>query len=748
MRRSRRRRGPACGARSAITPPPLTHVVLVDQTELANGSAFPLPYNTIIVTATWPFGSDFIGLTDDWLRLVFTHEFTHIVHLDRSEGWARVVRGILGRVPLAFPNLFLPIWQIEGLAEYEESVITGEGRLHAGDFQAIEQEARRAHAVEPLDRVNGGLTDWPGGLAPYAYGLGFTAYLAERYGADTLAALADVTARHVPYTGSQAFRQVYGESLGALWRDYQAQPLPARARISTDDHLTELTHQGFTVAGPRFAPPACETCPVEVVSPLQSPDGFPSLNAIAVDGSAERTLATRYLGSTSGVSRDLVVFDQQEIRRNVGLYSDLYALDRRTNHVRPLTSAARLLDPDLARDGTTIACVRAGNGQRDLVLVRIGPGLSRTEVTTLISEPDTQFDAPRWSPDGHSIAVARHRIGHQSEIVIVDVDTKEVRVIASDAAARFATPSWRPDGRAVLAASDLGGTTFNVYEIDVPSGGAPRQLTHTTGGATWPDVSADGRTLVFVGYTKAGFDLFTMPYPPSSGVPLEIAPGGPRLPEVAVEPRSAGATFARRTSLPNLAVFSVARHSCPTSWTPWVETTVDQLRLGVAVSQSDLLGYHSYALSATWLVDGPRGAITPQPAIPDWQVGYAYNRWRPIFFADASRTTGFFTAPADRPGIAHDQHRTRVSTRGRRPGAVQSRPRDASVYRLGPAVDRRATGSQKVRSRSIEQRSARGGRPPRRTSTGARSARKEASRLERRLNPFDRHSDRWATPQP
>src|ERR1700694_2646752 len=37
-----------------VTPPPLTHVVLVDQTDLSNGSATPVPYNTIVVTAVWP----------------------------------------------------------------------------------------------------------------------------------------------------------------------------------------------------------------------------------------------------------------------------------------------------------------------------------------------------------------------------------------------------------------------------------------------------------------------------------------------------------------------------------------------------------------------------------------------------------------------------------------------------------------------------------------------------------------------
>src|SRR5262245_37563454 len=89
------------------TPPLLTHIVIADQAEAANGSATPLPRDTVVVTAAWPEGVDFIGNTDDWLRMVFTHEFTHIVHLDRSEGWARAVRAVLGRSFVAFPNIYL-----------------------------------------------------------------------------------------------------------------------------------------------------------------------------------------------------------------------------------------------------------------------------------------------------------------------------------------------------------------------------------------------------------------------------------------------------------------------------------------------------------------------------------------------------------------------------------------------------------------------------------------------------------------
>ena len=61
--------------------------------------------------------------TDDWLRLVFTHEFTHIVHLDRSEGWARVVRGVFGRMPIAFPESVSA-----GLADRRARDVRGERR--------------------------------------------------------------------------------------------------------------------------------------------------------------------------------------------------------------------------------------------------------------------------------------------------------------------------------------------------------------------------------------------------------------------------------------------------------------------------------------------------------------------------------------------------------------------------------------------------------------------------------------------
>ena len=54
-----------------------------------------------------------------------------------------------------------------------------------------------------------------------------------------------------------------------------------------------------------------------------------------------------------------------------------------------------------------------------------------------------------------------------------------------------------------MAAADFNADTFNLYEFPVDATGTPRQLTHTTGGALWPDVSGRGDFIVFAPAERA-----------------------------------------------------------------------------------------------------------------------------------------------------------------------------------------------------------------------------------------------------
>ena len=345
------------------------------------------------------------------------------------------------------------------------------------------------------------------------------------------------------------------------------------------------------------------------------------------------------------MARDALYFDQLERHRNIGLYGDLYAFVRATGRVRPLTSGARLLEPDVSPDGATIACVQDHPDRRDLVLVSPSAPAS---IAPLLSEADTHFNAPRWSPDGRRIAVERHRIGSPPDIVVVDVATRAVTVVASDANARIATPAWRPDGRAIVAAVAPYDETFNLHEF-ATDGSRRRQLTHTSGGATWPDVSPDGKMLAFVGYTPDGYDVFSMPYPTSRDeldpdVVQAFRPAEATRP--AVSPQASTSDVEGRPSTPYEPLSTLA----PTSWTPVVETGSIQWRIGAAVSGYDMLGYHVYAATATWRISSPEGAPTPARATPDWQLYYAYARWRPSIFGSASAETSFFAGPATDAG--------------------------------------------------------------------------------------------------
>ncbi|MDQ3211458.1 MAG: hypothetical protein M3Q85_02185, partial [Acidobacteriota bacterium] len=265
-------------------------VILVDQTDQSNGWATVFPYNLIELAAVPPPSQSIIGNTDDWLRLVFAHEYTHVVHLEKSGGWIGGLRRVFGRVPVLFPNAFLPDWQVEGLATFEESVVTGEGRMPAGDFRLILDRAAAAGRFAPLDRAGGSVIDWPSGNAAYLYGVYFHEYLARRYGAAALSRLAEETSRSLPFLGSRAFRRVFGRPLGMLWNDFENDTSRRLPDDSEGVRATRRTSHGFIVTAPHFSRDG------RLFYSVANPHGFPAIMEWQGDGPAPRHVVSRYYG--------------------------------------------------------------------------------------------------------------------------------------------------------------------------------------------------------------------------------------------------------------------------------------------------------------------------------------------------------------------------------------------------------------------------------------------------------------------
>src|SRR5262249_36426544 len=207
-------------------------------------------------------------------------------------------------------------------------------------------------------------------------------------------------------------------------------------------------------------------------------------------------------------------------------------------------------------------------------------------------------------------------------IVVIDVATRNERSIVSSRDARNITPFWLSQ-TTILFASDRGGEPFSLYSVDVLSG-AVRRLNGIGHSAQAPVVSPDGRTLVFVGYSADGYDLFSLPLASASWseVPAPVASSSPDERVIGPAPvTTADVPYRPWTTL------------LPRFWTPIIESDASEVAVGAATDGSDGLGRHNYGGTIAWATSRFR---------PDWSLAYAYDRWWPTLFVSVSDDTDPF----------------------------------------------------------------------------------------------------------
>ncbi|MEP6918949.1 MAG: BamA/TamA family outer membrane protein, partial [Acidobacteriota bacterium] len=407
--------------------------------------------------------------------------------------------------------------------------------------------------------------------------------------------------------------------LGALWKDFEADRRePSRGDGGVSNRLTQ---HGFSVYAPVFSAEG------RLFYAVATPHEFPAVMelprpAARVPAAAPRHLTTKYLGGHLSASGGLIVFDQLEVTSNVALFGDLYAVPQDGGAVRRLTRGARAADPDVSPDGTTIICTTQSADRRSLAMLAMPKSGAPGQPLDVISEPETDFSSPRWSPDGRTIVVERRRRGGPAEIVVVEVSTTATRVIVSSSEARNVGPVWTKDGSRVLFASNRGGAPFAIYDVDVASG-AMRRLDGTGATAQAPALSPDGGTLVYVGYTVDGSDLFSIPMASARWTDVPLAASSSLA---AAAPDGASVADTEPGSEP----YRPWRTLAPRFWEPLVASDNGEITAGAGTAAADALGRHSYAATAAWSGSRLR---------PDWTVAYAYDRWWPTLFGALSDDT-------------------------------------------------------------------------------------------------------------
>jgi len=510
-----------------------TEIVLTDGTEDANGLAYTLPYPTVDLFVSAPDDMSSLGDYDDWVTELTTHELTHILHMENVSGVPNAINHLLGRT-LA-PNQEQPHWILEGLAVAMESEHTSGGRLRGTQFDMMLRADVLAGRAATLDEISHLTRRWPAGTLWYLYGAKFIEWIASIYGPDIYAAVAtDYGATLIPYGVNRAIRRATGRTYEQLYAGFLrdlAQRYAAQARSVTARGLRvgrQITFHGWQAQGPRFLPASCGQ-PSTVAYVRSDADSLGGVYTVSLSGSGapHEELVARASGRGLAYGPDCsLYFDSVAPSRRKYLFGDVFRLPNGERSPSGLDrSRARLSfgrrarDIDVSRDGRRMVYVTNDRGTTTLRLSDITPDGRLARERRLV--PSAEFEqvfTPRFSPDGTRVAYSVWTRGGYRDIRIVDTGSGRLVELWRDRALDQ-QPVWSPDGKWLYFSSDRSGIA-NLYAFDLDTH-ALHQVTNVVTGAYMPEPSPDGRTLVYVGYTNAGFDLFTLDLERTRWLPAE-----------------------------------------------------------------------------------------------------------------------------------------------------------------------------------------------------------------------------------
>ncbi len=576
-----------------------TQVVLTDNTDGANGSASVIPRNVVRLFAQSPEDLSALSDYDDWMTVLITHELTHIVHLDQVSGVPAILNSVFGKI--IAPNTTLPAWFVEGLATHYESYLTAGGRERSTVFDMFLRMDVLEDRLLRLDEMTAEANRWPHGNISRLYGSRFCAFIHQRYGQEALTVFGQEYGRQlIPYalnrmalraTG-RGFAELYGEFLADNVRRYRdaAQAVEAQGLVEGE----RLTFHGEHARSPRFLR-----------------DG--SVLYFASDGhvhSHVRTLeGTEVFRAGGNVTfsphpdRKRLVLAQVAPHRDIYGFHDLFTFDLETETLTRLTQGWRAREPDVSPDGKRVVFVVQNAGTSHLEIASLSD-VEGTRRRLLSSAPFDQVYTPRWSPDGQRVAVSVWQAGGLRDVVLVDPESGEATRLMRDRALDTG-PVWSPDGATLYFSSDRTGIA-NLFAWDMATG-TTRQITNVLGGAFQPDVSADGKTLVYVGYTSRGFDIYRLPLDPAryrddpGYHDVRPAPSNPQVTDP-VTPSS-------YNPLTTLAPRAYQVEAIPDAF---------GYQLLLRTNGDDVAGFHAYEATLGFSLE------KRQPVL---DVGYSYGRW-------------------------------------------------------------------------------------------------------------------------
>jgi len=604
-------------------------IVLTDRQDIANGYASFFPANRMTIFVTPPDGVTSLEDHGGWLDTVLTHEYIHILHLDKATGVPSFLRSVFGRNILLFPNALQPAWLIEGIATWHETDrARGVGRGQSSYYDML-LRLEVDSGVKPLRQINQHIATWPGGTTPYLYGVAFHNFIADQQGAERIQMLVDNYSDNIiPFRINSNSRQTLGAELTDLWPRFE-QYLKERygARLDSIRRAgvvsgERVTMHGYTGGAARALPDG------DIVYLRADGSSEPALLRQAADGTLRWRTSVHAGAHLTVHPRAGALLAQPEINRNANYFYDLYRVDLKHGSVRRLTQGARYRYAVWSPDGTRILAVHNQGGKHALHLL---DDTGKQVEVLWAGEQDVVFSDPDWSPDGTSVVLAAWRPQDGWNLERFILNERRFEALTRDKEIE-AQPQFTVDGKALLFSSDHGGV-YNLRRLDLASGKLTT-LTNVEGGAFHPTQARVDGPMYYTGYHAAGFDIYRLDAPATAmdGGSAENAGAvfPPALPTPAAAP-GPSAIVAKDDPVPEglkVSDYSPYNGLRPRWWLPHVGIDAQRTELGVMTSGWDPLLRHIYYLDLAYDFTN------------EWFAGsidYIYDRFYPTFKLHASR---------------------------------------------------------------------------------------------------------------
>lgn len=587
-----------------------SHVIILNNSDDANGAATSLPRNTMFLFTAPPDARGTLHDSDDWLRGLIYHEYLHILHLDTMSQVYRMVNRVLGKV--FAPNLLMPRWWIEGWATYVETAYTGGGRGRSSLFDAYMRAAIFSGKPLRLSQVSHVTATWPRGTAAYLYGSRFLTYVAKKYGKKRLAEIAYAYGASLfPYNMNlvvrdvvkKSYEQLWQEWLGVLRKEYGA--IEKRVRKYPLTQVRQLTKGGEWLGVPRYSADGKKLLVFRV-------NGRTPERIEEIDRATKRTRTLTLTNSFSLFGTDrkgkIAVLSQVEVSRAIYSYYDLYFFSPKTGQLRRWTHRERAKEPDVSPDGTEVAYIKHKAGSSALWIRGISPKHKHHKGLQLYQPKRGVFlSGPRYSPDGKRIVLSVWFPGGARDLMLFDRDTKKLTRLTNDRAQDI-EPVFSPSGEEVIYASDLSGT-YNLYALRL-SDKRVRRLTNELCGAFAPAISPDGKWLAFARFGEDGLDLVEMPFSHKEA-PYPMPTHRKKWPKL---------TYKTPRVIYPVRPYQPAATLLPIAWLPLFSVDVGGQTVGVRFNGSDILGFHSYDVSLSYGIDSQEVA---------YSLSYRYSQLYP-----------------------------------------------------------------------------------------------------------------------